>query len=149
MSKQRLELTVGAFVVICVLCLSYLALKLGDVGLFKPDTYQVLARFTSVSGLKHGAFVEVAGVRVGQVDRIELNVDEYLADVHMSIESSVPIQDDAIASIRTQGIIGDKFIKITPGGSPDLLSEGMEIFETEPAISLEELISKYIFESDK
>ena len=147
MSRQTLELSVGAFMVVCVLCLSYLALKLGDVGLFKRDTYQVLARFTSVSGLKQGAFVEVAGVRVGQVDRIELNVDEYLADVYMSIESYVPVQDDAIASIRTQGIIGDKFVKITPGGSPDLLGEGAEIIDTEPAISLEELISKYIFES--
>ena len=127
--------------------LAYLALRLGDIGLFKSETYQVLARFTSVSGLKEGAFVEVAGVRVGDVDRIELNIDEYLADVYLNIDATVPIQDDAIASIRTQGIIGDKFVKITPGGSPDLLENGMELIETEPAISLEELISKYIFES--
>jgi len=138
---------VGAFVIAGLVCLFYLAVKLGDVGLFKAPTYQVLARFTSVSGLKEGAFVEVAGVRVGDVERIELNIEEYLADVYLNINTSVPLQDDAIASIRTQGIIGDKFVKITPGGSPELLEDGMEIFETEPAISLEELISKYIFES--
>ena len=147
MNRQTVELAVGVFVVAGLACLFYLAVRLGDVGLFKTENYSVLARFTSVSGLKEGAFVEVAGVRVGDVERIELNVDEYLADVYLRIDATVPLQDDAIASIRTQGIIGDKFVKITPGGSPDLLEDGMEIIETEPAISLEELISKYIFES--
>jgi len=147
MKRQSVEMGVGVFVIAGLFCLAYLALRLGNIGLFKSETYQVLARFTSVSGLKEGAFVEVAGVRVGDVDRIELNIDEYLADVYLNIEATVPLQDDAIASIRTQGIIGDKFVKITPGGSPDLLENGMELIETEPAISLEELISKYIFES--
>ena len=140
-------MVVGVFVIAGLVCLFYLAVRLGDVGLFKAESYQLLAKFTSVSGLKEGAFVEVAGVRVGDVERIKLNVDDYLADVYLNIDAYVPIQDDAIASIRTQGIIGDKFVKITPGGSPDLLDDGMEIIETEPAISLEELISKYIFES--
>ena len=148
MNSRTLEMSVGTFLIVGLLCLSYLALRLGDIGWFKPETYDLLARFTSVSGLKQGAFVEIAGVRVGQVSVIELDPEEYLAVVTLEVDVGVVIQDDAIASIRTQGIIGDKFVKITPGGSPDLLEDGMEIVETEPAISLEELISKYIFESD-
>ena len=86
-------------------------------------------------------------MRVGKVSHIDLDPEDYLAKIYMTISSKYPVQEDAIASIRTQGIIGDKFVKIAPGGG-ELLEDGMELFETEPAISLEELISKYIFESN-
>jgi len=84
--------------------------------------------------------------RVGLVDKIEFDPDDYLAVVTMGIDNYVHIQEDAIASIRTAGIIGDKYIKITPGGL-EYLEPGGEITETEPSINLEELISKYVFES--
>ena len=148
MNRLNLELAVGVFVLAGLLCLTYLAVRLGDLGLLEEDTYQITGKFVSVSGLKEGAFVEIAGVRVGKVSRIDLDADDYLAEIHMTISSKYEVQDDAIASIRTQGIIGDKFVKIAPGGG-DPLEEGMELIETEPAISLEELISKYIFESNK
>ncbi len=147
MKRMNIEMVVGIFLIAGLLCLSYLAIRLGDLGLFEDDTYEVKARFVSISGLKEGAFVELAGVRVGKVSKIDLDVEDYEAEVHLAIAARVKIQEDAIASIRTQGIIGDKFEKITPGGADQYLSDGMEIFETEPAISLEELISKYIFES--
>ncbi len=147
MKRMNIEMVVGIFLIAGLLCLSYLAIRLGDLGLFEDDTYEVKARFVSISGLKEGAFVELAGVRVGKVSKIDLDVEDYEAEVYLAIAARVKIQEDAIASIRTQGIIGDKFVKITPGGADQYLSDGMEIFETEPAISLEELISKYIFES--
>ena len=147
MKRLNLEFAVGVFVLAGLLCLTYLAVKLGDLGLFEEDTYEITGRFVSVSGLKEGAFVEIAGVRVGKVSRIDLDAEDYLAKIHMTISSRYPVQEDAIASIRTQGIIGDKFVKIAPGGG-ERLEDGMELFETEPAISLEELISKYIFESN-
>ena len=131
------------------LSFSCLGVRLGNVGCFEKDTYELHARFTSISGLKQGASVEIAGVRVGKVSKIDLDVEDYEARVFLAINGTVPVQDDAIASIRTQGIIGDKFVKITPGGSDEHLEGGMEIVETEPAISLEELISKYIFESNQ
>ena len=132
-----------------LVCISYLAIKMGDIDLFRANNYLIEARFTSVSGLKEGAFVEAAGVRVGLVKSITYLPEDALARVILRIQDNVTIPDDATASIRTAGIIGDKFVKITPGGSPDYLESGMVITETEPSINLEELISKYIFESGK
>jgi phospholipid/cholesterol/gamma-HCH transport system substrate-binding protein len=121
---------------------------MGDISLFKEDSYPVSARFVSISGLKEGAVVELAGVKVGKVSSIALDGGDYEAVVHMDISKAVRLSDDSIASIRTAGIIGDRFIKLTPGGSEDYLGPGDEIQETESAISLEELVSKYIFEKE-
>jgi len=128
--------------------ISYIAIQLGDLQILGQESYIINARFTSASGLRTGAFIEAAGVRVGTVDSIEFDAEDYLAIVNLAIDIDVPVHEDAIASIRTVGIIGDKFIKITPGGG-EYLQPGEEIFETEPSINLEELISKYIFETDK
>jgi phospholipid/cholesterol/gamma-HCH transport system substrate-binding protein len=127
---------------------AWLAVKLGDVSLFGEDSYGVKARFTSISGLKEGAMVEIAGVRVGKVTEIVLDAEDYEAVVSLNINSGVKLQDDIIASIRTAGVIGDKFIDLTPGGSEEFIGPEGEIFETESSISLEKLISKYIFEKD-
>ncbi len=145
--KQHTELLVGIFMLAGIIAISFLALRLGDVGLFNNDEYVIKAKFTSASGLREGAYVEKAGVTVGKVKRIEFDTENYLADVSISIPKEILIPDDSIASIRTAGIIGDKFIKISAGGSEDMVEAGMEIIETEPSINLEELISKYIFES--
>ncbi len=145
--KQHTELLVGIFMLAGIIAISFLALRLGDVGLFNNDEYVIKAKFTSASGLREGAYVEIAGVTVGKVKRIEFDTENYLADVSISIPKEILIPDDSIASIRTAGIIGDKFIKISAGGSEDMVEAGMEIIETEPSINLEELISKYIFES--
>ena len=139
---------VGAFLLAGFASFSYLAVKMGDLDLFKKESYAVTARFTSISGLKEGAVLELAGVNIGKVTKIELDAGEYEAIVHMDIDKTVQLTDDTIASIRTSGIIGDKFIKITPGGSEIFLESGDSIEETEASISLEELVSKYIFEKE-
>jgi phospholipid/cholesterol/gamma-HCH transport system substrate-binding protein len=144
MKKINIETGVGIFIIIGFLCLAYLSVKLGDVSLFGTGQYTVKARFTNVSGLKEGAEVEIAGVVVGKVSNIDL--EDYDAFVKMLIDPGVKIPDDAIASIRTQGIIGDKYVKILPGGAEEYIPSNGEIIETESAIELEELISKYIFE---
>jgi phospholipid/cholesterol/gamma-HCH transport system substrate-binding protein len=149
MKRFNIEMVVGLFLITGLLCLAYLAIRLGDVGLFRENAYPVKAKFISISGLKEGATVELAGVRIGKVTKIDLDQEDYEAEVEMSIKGDVKLTEDVIASIRTQGIIGDRFIKITPGGSEDYLQPGMEIEETESAISLEELVSKYIFEGGK
>ena len=142
----KIEITVGLFMLIGLICMGYLAIQMGDVNLLGEKTYSLKARFTSVSGLKEGSYVEAAGVRVGKVSKIEFDTGKYLATVTMDINDDVKVHEDATASIRTAGIIGDKFVKISPGGSDTYLGSGMEINETEPSINLEELISKYIFE---
>lgn len=141
------EFGVGLFMIAGILSFGYLAIELGGVSLSKDDHYTLRARFVSASGLKAGADIELAGVVVGQVIEIDFDPEEYEADVALAIPRNIRLQEDAIASIRSAGIIGGKFIKITPGGSDKLLIEGDEIVETESSISLEELISKYIFDS--
>lgn len=147
--KQHTELLVGIFMLIGIIAITFLALRMGDVNLFNNDQYIIKTKFTSASGLKEGAYVEMAGVTVGKVKQIVFDPETYLADVEISIQSNIKVPDDSIASIRTSGIIGDKFIKISAGGSDTYLEPMMEIIETEPSINLEELISKYIFESGK
>ena len=146
MSRITIETYVGLFVVAGLAGMFFLATKMGEVGVFEPQTYSIKARFTSVSGLKEGGFVELAGVRVGKVKRIELDPEAYEAVVYLDVNEGVELQEDSIASIRTAGIIGDRFVKLTPGGSDLVLEEGDEIIETEASISIEELVSKYIFE---
>ncbi len=147
--RQHTELLVGLFMLAGIIAITFLALRLGDIGLFDNDDYIIKARFTSASGLREGAYVELAGVTVGKVKKITFDPEEYLAVVDISLPKIIKIPDDSTASIRTAGIIGDKFIKISPGGSETILDSEEEIVETEPSINLEELISKYIFESKK
>jgi len=148
MKKMNLEMIVGVFLLAGFISFSWLAVKMGDINPFANETYPVTARFTSISGLKEGSTIELAGVVVGKVSGIELDTGDYEAVVHLNIDKQVELQDDSIASIRTAGIIGDKYIKLSPGGSDIILEAGDEIEETEPAISLEELVSKYIFDSE-
>ncbi len=147
--QRQIELIVGIFMLAGIIAITFLAMRLGDIGLFNQDEYTITARFTSVSGLRQGAAVEMAGVKIGRIKQIEFDPEEYLAVVSIALQNNVSVPDDSIASIRTSGIIGDKFLKLSPGGSETLLLEGEEVLETEPSINLEELISKYIFESNK
>jgi phospholipid/cholesterol/gamma-HCH transport system substrate-binding protein len=121
-----------------------LSVNLGSVELFGANAYTIDAVFGSIEGLEPGANVEIAGVPVGKVKQITL--EENKALVKMEIKKGTKISDDTIASIRTKGMIGDKFVKLSPGGSEDLLEDTDSLMDTESAISLEELISKYIFE---
>ena len=141
-------MVVGVFLLAGFISFSWLAVKMGDINPLANETYPITARFTSISGLKEGSTIELAGVVVGKVSSIKLDTGDYEAVVHLNIDKQVELQDDTIASIRTAGIIGDKYIKISPGGSDIILESGDEIEETEPAISLEELVSKYIFDSE-
>ena len=148
MKRSSLEMIVGVFLLAGFASFSWLAVKMGDLELFKKESYDITASFTSISGLKEGAALELAGVVVGKVTKIELNEEEYEATVFMDVVKTVQLSDDSIASIRTSGIIGDKFIKLTPGGSDIMLEAGDMIEETEASISIEELVSKYIFEGE-
>ena len=147
--KQHTEILVGIFILIGIITITFLALRMGDFGLLNNTQYIIKAEFTSASGLKKGAHVEMAGVSVGKVKNIIFNPKTYLAEVFIAIENNIKVPEDSTASIRTAGIIGDKFLKISPGGSEIIIEKNMSIVETEPSINLEELISKYIFESGK
>ena len=142
MRRANLELAVGIFVLLGLACLAYLAINLGKMEVYGRG-YQIYANFDNVSGLKTGAMVEVAGVEVGRVDAIQLT-PQFQARVSMKVQDGLKIHNDAIASVRTKGIIGDKFVKLSPGNSEKLIRANGTIFNTESAIDLEEMISSYI-----
>jgi phospholipid/cholesterol/gamma-HCH transport system substrate-binding protein len=103
----------------------------------------VSADFPTVGGLKAGSTIEIAGVEVGRVDRILLQ--DYQAHVIMVIQPGVKLQDDSIASIKTKGLIGERYVRISPGGSDKIIPPNGRIREVEPPVDIEELLSKYIF----
>jgi len=142
MERGKLEFVVGVFVLVGILCLGYLAIKLGKLELVGGDYYELTADFSSSSGLKKGASVEIAGVEVGRVKSIALKEDQ--AQVVLAIEDGITVYNDAIASIKTRGIIGEKFMGLSPGGSGEPLSKGGVIVDTESGIDLEQVISQFI-----
>jgi phospholipid/cholesterol/gamma-HCH transport system substrate-binding protein len=145
MKRATLEISVGIFVLLGIVCLAYLSIKLGKMELLGGNSYEVTANFETVSGLREGASVEIAGVDVGRVAQIVLDPKAgYTARVSFRINSGIELQDDVIASVRTRGIIGDKFIQLKPGGSDKLLHNGGRIRDTESSIDFESLLSKYI-----
>jgi len=144
---KRLEFGVGVFVLLGLAALVYLTLKLGAGELVGSDTYPVEARFANTGGLNTGATVLLAGVTVGRVDAIRLDPEDYSAIVEMSIRSGLPLPADTMASIKTSGLIGDKFVALAPGADEELLEPSARITMTESALELESLISKMAFGS--
>ncbi|MBC2712821.1 MAG: outer membrane lipid asymmetry maintenance protein MlaD [Desulfosarcina sp.] len=145
MKKTSVETAVGVFVLIGLISVAYLTIKLGKMEWFGDDYYTLDAWFDSVSGLKAGAQVDMAGVEIGQVADIRLDNERQLAIVRLKIKKGVMLTDDVIASVKTSGLIGDKYIKLTPGGSDRMLKSGGMIIDTESALDIEELVSKYVF----
>jgi phospholipid/cholesterol/gamma-HCH transport system substrate-binding protein len=143
MKKFDLEFTVGLFIIAGIICLGYLSIKLGKMEIIRGKGYDTYALFSNTGGLRTGSPIVIAGVDVGRVKRIIL--DNYQARVVLHLPENVKIQEDAIASIKTRGLIGEKYIEITPGGSEKMIVPGGRIRETQPAVDLEELISKYVF----
>jgi phospholipid/cholesterol/gamma-HCH transport system substrate-binding protein len=144
MKRSALDVAVGVFVLIGILAFGWLSVKLGRVDLLGGHGYAVTADFPSVGGLKAGSAVEIAGVEIGRVDSITLDKD-YQARVRMTIRPFVKLQDDSIASIKTKGLIGEKYVRISPGGSEKLIPPNGRLKEVEPPVDFEELLSKYIF----
>jgi len=145
--KNSLEFLVGIFMIAGFLAFGYLALQLGEVTLFSDSTnYKVIAQFDNIAGVKKGASVQVAGVTVGQVSKIWLDDDGY-ANVSLLVEKSLELPVDSTASVKSQGLIGDKFIALSPGGEEELFKDGALLTDTESSVDIESLISKFAFGS--
>ena len=143
MRKLNIELAVGLFIIAGIISLGYLSIKLGKMEFFGGEGYEIQAIFSDTGGLRTGSAVEIAGVEVGRVKRISL--EDYEARVLIKITQSLKIQEDSIASIKTKGLIGEKYIEITPGGAEEAIEPGGIIQDTQPAVDLEELVAKYVF----
>jgi phospholipid/cholesterol/gamma-HCH transport system substrate-binding protein len=143
MRKFDIELTVGLFLIAGILCLGYLSIRLGKMELLGSEGYEIYGLFGNSGGLKNGSSISIAGVEVGRVKGVIL--EDYQAKVVMSLGERVKVQEDSIASIKTRGLIGEKFVEITPGASEKILGPGGRIRETQPAVDFEQLLSSYVF----
>jgi phospholipid/cholesterol/gamma-HCH transport system substrate-binding protein len=143
MERTKVNVAVGLFLVVGILALGYLSIKLGRVSFLGASGYTITVDFPSVGGLKTGSTVEIAGVEVGRVEAIGLA--DYQARVSLRLQSGIKLQEDAIASIKTKGLIGEKYVRISPGGSEKIIPPNGRIREVEAPVDFEELLSKYIF----
>lgn len=142
----KLELSVGVFVLAGLALIAFLSLSIGGLEVFKGDRYSVKARFATVGDLAPDATVRIAGVKVGRVDSISL--EGYAAEVVLLIDDEIALPADTIASIRTQGLLGQSYVSLSPGASERDLVDGGRIAQTEPAIDLLDILSKYAFGRD-
>ena len=145
MKKYTQETVVGIFVVIGLLAIAYMTVKLGNVGFLGENTYTLYAKYSNVTGLRVGNPVNMLGLEIGRVQKFEMDQENQVAVVTLKINNGIEIYDDAIASIKTEGLIGDKFVSIDAGGGGDLLENGDTITDTESPTDIMELVSKYAF----
>jgi phospholipid/cholesterol/gamma-HCH transport system substrate-binding protein len=145
MKKYSIETAVGIFLVIGLLCVAYMTVTLGHISIFGDNSYSLFARFNTVTGLRVGSLVYMSGIEVGKVEQLSIDQKNQNSVVKMRIHNGINIYDDAIASIKTEGLIGDMHISIDPGGGGTLLKPGGLITETQPPIDIADLISKYVF----
>ncbi len=145
MKQSRLELFVGLFVLLGIVALVYLAIKAGSGALVGGDTYPLEARFANAGGLNRGSSVLLAGVAVGRVDEIEIDPQDYSAIAKIRVRSTLQLPTDTMASIKTTGLIGDKYVALAPGADETYLESGNRITMTESSVDLESLIGKMAF----
>ncbi len=143
MYRKNVEFGVGIFVLAGILALAYLSINLGGLEIFDDGTYEVSANFTTATGLRKGASVEMAGVRVGRVSGISLDGED--AKISLRINEHLKLSRDSIASIRTKGVLGDKYVSLSQGGAEKIIPPGGRIRETEPPVDIEKLIGDFVF----
>jgi len=145
MKKLKVEFLVGLFVILALAALAWLTLKVGSGSLTGGDTYSIEARFANAGGLHAGSSVLLSGVTVGTVESIRMDPADYSAIATLRILSELRLPSDTMASIKTSGLIGDKFIALAPGAEEEYLAPGDRITMTESAVDLESLIGKMAF----
>jgi phospholipid/cholesterol/gamma-HCH transport system substrate-binding protein len=145
MKKYSKETVVGLFVVAGLVCIGYMTIKLVNVGILEDDTYTLNARFNRITGLRAANPVNMLGLEIGRVANFKMDQDEQAVIVEMRINKGIKIYDDALAAIKTEGLIGDRYMDIAPGGAGELLKPGGTITETQSPTDLNELIGKYAF----
>ena len=146
-ANYKVEFASGVFLLLGIAALVWLAMRATDYGQdIGKETYTISARFSNVGDLRNRAPVKIGGVTVGMVESIALDPVSFEAVVQMAVASRFDeIPNDTGASILTSGVLGDRYIGLEPGGSPDMLEDGDELFITQSAIVLEQVISKYLF----
>ena len=147
MNSRKIEFSVGLFVLIGLVAVAFMAIRIGGGRVVSPDTHQFIARFTNASGLKKGSSVRISGVSIGDVTKVALKPEDMAALVTFRIDSTVKLDDDTTAAVRSAGLIGEKFVSLKPGASGMELKPGAVIVDTESAVDLEDIIARFAFGS--
>ncbi|CAI8300260.1 MAG: putative phospholipid ABC transporter-binding protein MlaD [Opitutia bacterium UBA7350] len=142
MKNKKIEYLVGCFVLAGLAAILYLAIQIGGAHLLRGDRYELKAQFDSAAGVNSGSRVEIAGVRVGTVRTVDLD-ETYYAVVTLELPNALKLDEDTVASVKTSGLIGDRFIELSPGGSNFYLEDGDTIDNTNSALDIESLISRF------
>jgi phospholipid/cholesterol/gamma-HCH transport system substrate-binding protein len=145
MKKYSKETVVGIFVVVGLVCIGYMTVKLGNVGFLGQNAYSLFGRFNTVTGLRVGNSVNMLGLEIGRVKAFKMDQENQQVIVEFEIDDGIGVYDDAIASIKTEGLIGDKYVSIDPGGSGELLKDGDTITDTNSPTDIMDLVSRYAF----
>ncbi len=143
MNKRPVETIMGLVVIAVAAFFAYFAYNVSDLQVVKG--YNVTARFLKVGGLTVGSDVRINGIKVGTVVGQDLDDEDYTAEVKMSLSSNVPLPVDSEASIVSDGLVGDKFIKIEPGHAKEMLKDGDVIRNTKDFKTLEDMVGEIIF----
>jgi phospholipid/cholesterol/gamma-HCH transport system substrate-binding protein len=147
MKHSKIELLAGLFVLLGLAAVAYLTVKLGSGSLLKGASYPVEARFANAGGIHPGCSVLLSGVTVGRVESVRMEPSDYSAIVTMKVTSLLRLPADSMASVKTSGLIGDKYVALSPGADEAYLKPGERITLTESAVDLESLIGKMAFGS--
>jgi len=147
MTRNVMETLLGAIVLIVAILFLTFAYRASQVG--EENGYELVARFDRIDGLDLGADVRVSGIKVGSVIDQELDPDTYRAEVRFTVREGVELPLDTSAAIVSDGLLGGKYLALTPGGDVEMLEPGDEITLTQSVIILEDLIGRLVFGSDK
>ena len=145
MKKYSKETIVGIFVVIGLASIGYMTVKLGNVSFLGGNMYSLYANFSTVTGLREGNPVNMLGLEIGRVEKFTMDQENQQVLVQFKINKGIEVYDDAIASVKTEGLIGDKYVAVDPGGGGDLLANGDSITDTNSPTDIMDLVSKYAF----
>ena len=143
MNKKPVETIMGIVVIVIAALFLFFAYRVSDLQVVKG--YTVSAKFLKVGGLTIGSDVRINGIKVGTVISQNLNPDDYVAEIKMSLSSDLKLPKDSVAVIAGDGLMGDKFIKIEPGKDKEILTDGGEIVNTKDFKTLEDMVGEIIF----
>jgi phospholipid/cholesterol/gamma-HCH transport system substrate-binding protein len=148
-STRTIDISTGLFVMLGFAAILFMVTQITNKGFsLKSDSYRLMASFENIGGLKAGAPVSMAGVTIGRVEDIQYDMNLYKAIVTMRINDKYrSIPNDSDASIYTAGLLGGQYIGLTPGSSEVPYKDGEQVIMANDAIVLENLISKYLFNS--
>lgn len=146
-ANNYFEIIVGTFVLFCAIFFFFSSFKSAKVN--SSGGYHLLAKFENIDGISNGSDVKISGVKIGTVESQFLNEKDFRATLNLNLNPNIKLPSDSSAKVASEGLLGSKYLAITPGSDEEILKEGDEISFTQSSVNLEDLLGKFIFNGDK